>query len=102
MNECADREIQDLLPEMLHRTLMSGDRERVELHLATCESCREELAVLREVKGAAVFAPAIDVGHIVRQIPPYQRIDPVAAQSRTRVGQWLAAAAAVMFVIGGG
>ena len=102
MNECADREVQDLLPEMLHRTLMSGDRERVELHLATCESCREELAVLREVKAAAVFAPAIDVGQIVRQIPPYQRIVPVAAPSRTRVGQWLAAAAAVMLVVGGG
>ena len=102
MNECADREIQELLPELLHRTLMSGDRERVELHLATCESCREELAVLREVKAAAVFAPAIDVGQIVRQIPPYQRIVPVAAPSRTRVGQWLAAAAAVVLVIGGG
>src|SRR3954469_23656149 len=103
MNEGADQEIHDLLPEMLHRTLRSGDRERVELHLATCESCREELAVLRVVKGAAVFAPAIDVGQIVRQIPPYQRIVPrPEAPSRPRVGEWLVAAAAVVLVIGGG
>ncbi|HST08591.1 MAG TPA: zf-HC2 domain-containing protein [Gemmatimonadaceae bacterium] len=103
MNECTEREVQELLPELLHRTLMSGDRERVELHLATCESCREELAVLRQVKGAAVFAPAIDVGQIVRQIPPYQRIAPPAqAPSRARIGQWLTAAAAVLLVIGGG
>jgi anti-sigma factor RsiW len=103
MNECADHEIHDLLPEMLHRTLRSDDRERVELHLATCESCREELTVLRVVKGAAVFAPAIDVGQIVRQIPPYQRIVPrPEAPSRPRLGQWLVAAAAVVLVIGGG
>jgi hypothetical protein len=103
MNECADRDIKELLPDLLHRALGSEDRERVEFHLATCESCREELAVLRVVKGAAVFAPVIDVGRIMQQIPPYQPIIPaVEAPARSRATKWLVAAAAAVLVIGGG
>lgn len=103
MNECADREMKELLPDLLHRTLRSEDRARVELHVADCESCREELAVLRAVKSAAVFTPAIDVGSIVRQIPPYQRIVPtVEAPARIRVTRWLVAATAALLIVGGG
>jgi anti-sigma factor RsiW len=103
MNDCTDRDIKELLPDLLHRTLLNEDRKRVELHMATCESCREDLGVLRVVKSAAVFAPAIDVGRIVRQIPPYQRITPVVeAPARSRVPRWLTAAAAAVLVIGGG
>jgi anti-sigma factor RsiW len=103
MNDCADRDIKELLPDVLHRTLRSDDRERVELHLATCDSCREELAVLRMVNSATVFAPAIDVGRIVRQIPPYQPIVPgVRAPARNRVTQWLVAATAALLLVGGG
>jgi anti-sigma factor RsiW len=103
MNECADRDIKELLPDVLHRTLRSDDRERVELHLATCDSCREELAVLRMVNSAAVFAPAIDVGRIVQQIPPYQSIVPgVRVPARNRVTQWLVAATAALLLVGGG
>jgi anti-sigma factor RsiW len=103
MNDCADRDIKELLPDVLHRTLRRDDRERVELHLATCDSCREELAVLRMVNSAAVFAPAIDVGRIVQQIPPYQSIIPgVRAPARNRVTQWLVAATAALMLVGGG
>jgi len=103
MNKCIESDVQEMLPDLLHRTLRSEDRERVEFHLATCESCREELAVLRTVKSAAVFAPAIDVGRIVRQIPPYQRIAPsVEAPARSRVARWLVAATMAVLVIGGG
>src|SRR3954470_15137889 len=103
MNDCTDRDIKELLPDLLHRTLLNEDRERVELHVATCESCREDLGVLRVVKSAAVFVPAIDVGRIVRQIPPYQRIAPVVeAPARSRVTRWLTAATMAGLVIGGG
>src|SRR3954469_5256770 len=103
MNECADRNIEELLPDVLHGALGSDDRARVELHLASCESCREELAVLRMVNGAAVFAPAIDVGRIVQRIPPYQSIVPgVEAPARSRLTQRLVAAAATLLLIGGG
>jgi hypothetical protein len=103
MNKCVDRDIQEMLPDLLHRTLRSEDRERAELHVATCESCREDLAVIRAVKGAAIFTPPIDVGQIVRQIPPYTPIVPeVRAPARNRVTQWLVAATVAVAVIGGG
>jgi anti-sigma factor RsiW len=102
MNECMARDIQEMLPDLLHTALSADQRERVEQHLAACESCREELAVLRTIKDAAVFAPAIDAARIARQIPPYRAILPAPAPARSRVTQWLVAATAAVLIIGGG
>ena len=103
MNNCMDTEIQEMLPDLLHRTLAADTRARVEAHVASCEQCREELAVLRTVKSAAVFAPAINVDQVVRQIPPYQKIVPaVERPATTRVVSWLVAATMAIAVIGGG
>ena len=103
MNKCIDTEIQEMLPDLAHGSLDDRARRRVEAHLAGCESCREDLDVIRMVKGAAVFAPAIDVDRVVRQIPPYRMIVPgVGKPARTRVVQWLVAAGLVLAVVGGG
>jgi hypothetical protein len=103
MNNCIDTEIQEMLPDLAHGSLDDRARRRVEAHLAGCESCREDLDVIRMVKGAAVFAPAIDVDRVVRQIPPYRMIVPGAGKpARTRVVQWLVAAGLVLAVVGGG
>jgi len=102
MNECIARDIQEVLPDLLHSALPADQRERVEQHLAACDSCREELAVLRAVKDAAVFAPAIDAARISQLIPPYRAILPTPAPKRTRVSQWLVAATAAILIIGGG
>src|SRR2546426_3469044 len=103
MNKCPDTEIQEMLPDLLHRTLTDDARERVEAHLASCESCREELEILRTVKSAAVFAPSIDVDRVVRQIPPYKAIIPgIEAPAWHRPVQWLVAAAATLIIIVGG
>jgi putative zinc finger protein len=103
MNKCIDTEIQEMLPDLLHRTLADGERQRVEAHVAGCESCQEELEVLRTVKSAAVFAPTIDVDRVVRQIPPYRSVVPgVEAPAWHRPVQWLVAAAAALVVIVGG
>jgi anti-sigma factor RsiW len=103
MNKCIDAELQELLPDLLHESLDGETRQRVEAHLATCESCKEDLEVLRTVKGAAVFAPAIDVDSIVRQIPPYRVIVPSVEQpKRTRMVSWLVAAGLALAVAGGG
>ena len=103
MNECMDREIQELLPDVLHGTAGPGERARVEQHLSGCSHCREEMEVLRAVKGAAVFTPSIDVQSIVRQIPPYQIIAPVVDRPvRTPIMRWLVAAGVVLVAIGGG
>jgi Putative zinc-finger len=103
MNKCTDSDIQELLPDLLHGALADAEKARVDAHVATCESCQEDLDVLRTVKSAAVFAPSIDVDRVVRQIPPYRAIVPaVEAPARTRVASWLIAATLALFVVGGG
>jgi len=103
MNKCTDSDIRELLPDLLHGALAEAEKARVDAHVVTCESCQEDLHVLRTVKGAAVFAPSIDVDRVVRQIPPYRAIVPaVEAPARTRVASWLVAATLALFVVGGG
>lgn len=108
MNKCTDSDIQEMLPDLLHRALSDSERRRVEAHVATCESCREDLDVLRAVKSAAVFAPSIDVNRVVQQIPPYRTILPDAERpairrpATTRMVSWLVAASLALVAVGGG
>jgi len=103
MNKCINSDIQEMLPDLLHGALADDARTRVEAHVATCESCQEDLDVLRTVKSAAIFAPSIDVDGVVRQIPPYRTIVPaVERPASTRVVSWLVAASLVLVVLGGG
>lgn len=102
MNECMERGVQELLPDVLHGTVSPAERARIEQHLSACSYCREELEVLRAIKAAAVFAPAIDVGAIVRQIPPYGIIPPAVERPvRSPVVRWLVAAGVALAVVGG-
>src|SRR2546423_14608830 len=90
MNKCIDTEIQEMLPDLLHGSLEESAVREVESHLAGCESCREDMVLIRAVKGAAVFAPSIDVDAVARQIPPYRMIVPGVRQpTRTRVVSWM-------------
>jgi len=103
MNKCTELDIQERLPDLLHGKLDADARAQVEAHISRCEECTEELEVLRTVKSAAVFIPAIDVDSVVRQIPPYRTIDPAAqAPARSRIVSWLVAASLVVVVLGGG
>jgi hypothetical protein len=103
MNKCTDSDIQEMLPDLLHRRLADHARKRVEAHVATCESCQEDLDVLRTVKTAAIFAPSIDVDRVVRHIPPYRTIVPaVERPAGARVVSWLVAASLALAVLGGG
>jgi len=92
-----------MLPDLLHGSLDARARARVEAHVAICAECTDDLQVLRMVKSAAVFTPAIDVDRVVRQIAPYRAIVPAAeAPTRSRVVSWLVAASLVVVVLGGG
>jgi len=103
MNKCMNGEIQDLLPDLEHGKLSESMRQSVEEHVAGCESCREDLRIIRTVKSAAVFAPPINVESVVRQIPPYRMPVPAReAPARLRVVQWLVAAMVGVLLIGGG
>ena len=103
MNNCTELDIKEMLPDLLHGKLDADARAQVEAHVTSCGECTEELKVLRTVKSAAVFVPAIDVDGVVRQIPPYRPIVPVAeAPARSRVVSWLLAASLIVVVLGGG
>ena len=103
MNKCTDSDVQELLPDLLHGALGGAEKARVEAHVAMCESCQEDLDVLRTVKSAAVFAPSIDVDRVVRQIPLYRAIVPsVEAPAIALVASWRVAATVALFVVGGG
>lgn len=103
MSECMEREIREMLPDLLHGAVAPGERQRIDAHLAKCGQCRKELEVLRTVHGAAVFAPSIDVGSVARQIPPYRIIMPAAEiPVPSRMVKWLVAAGLALVMVGGG
>jgi anti-sigma factor RsiW len=103
MNNYTEADIQEMLPDLLHGKLDADATAQVEAHIAHCEECAEQLEVLRTVKLAAVFIPAIDVDHVVRQIAPYRAMVPAAqAPARSPVVSWLVAASLVVVVLGGG
>jgi anti-sigma factor RsiW len=103
MIKCMELEIQEMLPDLLHRSLDASATQLVETHLASCAACAEELDVLRTVQAAAVFAPAIDVTSVVRQIPPYRQIAPAKQlPARSRLVSWLVAAGLMVVIAGGG
>jgi hypothetical protein len=69
MIECANTEVQDLLPEFVADLIGMSDRMVVEAHLAVCSACRADAEVLRAVTRARPVAPSLDIAAIVAAIP---------------------------------
>jgi anti-sigma factor RsiW len=95
MSDCPNAEIRDLLPDLLHGRLDAASRDRVESHVRGCESCRRELALLRQVRHAAPQV-TIDVNRIVAALPPAGR-----RRAAWRAHVWQMAAAVVFLAVGG-
>jgi predicted anti-sigma-YlaC factor YlaD len=96
MSECGSPTARDLLPEYLHERLEQSERASVEAHLAECEDCRSELAMLRSVRHAMrQRTPVIDAAAIVRALPRPPR-------RRTVRPMLLQLAAALSFISIGG
>lgn len=58
MNEVGCAEVKNLLPEWIRRELEEVDRAGVAAHVASCESCAEEVELLRRIQAAAFVTPA--------------------------------------------
>lgn len=96
MSDCPNGELRDLLPELLHDRLPPAERQRAEAHLRVCAECREELALLRSLRGTLARRAAVDAAAIAAAIPAYRRT------SRTgRSWSGWRAAAAVALLAGG-
>jgi len=70
MRDCVNAEFRDRLPELLHGRLDGAERAMVLAHVASCEDCTAELALLRSLRETlAADAPAIDVSRVVASLP---------------------------------
>lgn len=96
MIDCPNGDVRDLLPDYLHDRLESSARLSVERHLAECAACRDELALLRDLRGTLQRAPRIDVAAVAAAIPAYR----VPARKSWASG-WRAAAAITAIAVGG-
>ena len=96
MIDCPNGEFRDLLPDYLHDRLTLADRRTVDVHLASCAACREELALLRDVRSTLRRAPAVDMDAIAAAIPAYR-----APAARRVMSGWRVAAAVAAIVVGG-
>ncbi len=76
MNDCLNVEVREALPELVHGMLPEPERDRVQEHVADCDDCAAELAIIRAVR-AATPVVNIDVIRIASAIPPYRRRSPV-------------------------
>jgi hypothetical protein len=84
MSECANIDVQDLLPEYVAENLSARERIEVEVHLSACASCRDDVRVLQAVQRARPVAPAVDIAAIVAALP-----GPVAAAPAETPGRGL-------------
>lgn len=100
MNDCTNAEIRDALPDLIHGKLGAVDNATVLAHVASCEACAAELAVLREVRASAAFAPSIDVAKVVSALPLRASVNVVPGRWSTdrfvRPALAIAAAAAIL------
>jgi predicted anti-sigma-YlaC factor YlaD len=95
MTDCPNGELRDLLPDLLHDRVTPDARRLVEEHLRTCEVCRAELALLRDLHASMHGAPAVNASRIAATIPAYR------TPARRAWAGWRAAAAIVILAAGG-
>jgi anti-sigma factor RsiW len=69
MIECANTDVQDLLPEFVAELLGANERLEVEVHLSGCPACRADVEVLRVVHQARPVPASINVAAIVAALP---------------------------------
>jgi Putative zinc-finger len=69
MTECRTPEMQDLLPDYLSASLDAAAAASVERHLAICDPCRDDLAVLRLARAVRPRTRPVDVAQIVATLP---------------------------------
>lgn len=64
MTDCSNAAMRDLLPQLAADRLPGAERVAVEAHVASCPTCRAELALVQEMRRAFARTPALDVSAI--------------------------------------
>jgi anti-sigma factor RsiW len=68
MSDCTNLEMRDLLPELARGALTGPSLVAVEQHLASCASCRAELALVRNAQAVLSATPSIDASRIAAAV----------------------------------
>ena len=101
MRDCSRDDIKDLLPDYALGHLDAAAASEVATHLATCQSCVAELAVVRAAH-AAFKAPTVDIAQIVRALPtPVTPLAPRIEKRSRRFMSWRVAAMIGTIAVGG-
>src|SRR5262245_50168101 len=82
MTDCMNAELRDRLPDLLHERLDSETRAAVVAHVAGCEACRQELAVLKATKGLFARVPRVDTARIAAAVVAQSKAGVRAATPR--------------------
>lgn len=99
MSDCANVEMRELLPELVHDQLDAATHARVTAHLAACSECRAELELLQTARQALRPIMPLDKRAIVAALPlPGNR---QAARPLASRRGWQIAAAITVIVLGG-
>jgi hypothetical protein len=69
MTECRSPELQDLLPDYVAESLDDVGAARVASHVAECQWCADDLAVLRLVRASRPRVAVPDIARIVAALP---------------------------------
>jgi hypothetical protein len=105
MNDCSNANIRDQLPDLLHDRLSVSARAAVIAHVDGCMDCRDELELLRGVRGALVAqTPRVDIAYVVGALPKAPTRPAVVASahaSRRRWADWRIAATVTVLIAGG-
>jgi anti-sigma factor RsiW len=93
MTDCTNLEMRDLLPDLARGALTGPSLVAVERHLATCASCRAELALVRSARTVLSVAPPVDASRIAAAV-----VRSRATRRTTMRRVWLAAASVIAIV----
>jgi len=113
MADCSNVEIRELLPERVSGALSAADLARVDAHLASCELCTSELALIESARRVLRRTPQVDLARIAVAVraTTASPARPVLVgggahvaprPARTRWIGWKAAAAIALAAAGGG
>jgi hypothetical protein len=95
MIECTNVTIREMLPDLLHDSLVGINRARVEAHVSECSECAAELDLLRAVRDTLATGPAlVSVERISGALLSDER------ESWLNVGRWRAAASIAILLAG--
>jgi hypothetical protein len=96
MIDCPNGDVRDVLPDYVNHRLGAHRRAEVEQHLTSCEACRDEVELLRDLRATMRRAPRVNVDRIAAVIPPYR-----APARRGWTAGWRTAAAVAAVAVGG-